>query len=48
MTPTLSSFAEGRLCTADPLRRHGAMRREFPALPPQGGEASFGAALQEY
>ena len=41
MTPTLTLFAapqggaafHGRLCIADRLRGHGAMRREFPASP---------------
>jgi hypothetical protein len=55
MTPTLSSFAEGRLCTADPFGRRGAVRRESPASPPRGGLATFvprgfplvRAALQE-
>jgi hypothetical protein len=47
MTPTLTMIAEGRLSTADPFGRHGAMRREVPALPPRGGVASFGTARQE-
>jgi hypothetical protein len=47
MTPTLTLFAEGQRCTADPFGRRDAMRREFPALPPQGGAASLGAALRE-
>lgn len=36
-TPTLTVFAEGRLCTAGPFDRHGAGRRETPVSPPQGG-----------
>lgn len=47
MAPTLTLFAEDLLCTAGPFARHGAVRREFPASPPRGGDASFGAALQE-
>ena len=48
MTPTLTLFAapqggaaaHGRLCIADRLREHGAMRREFLTSP-------LGAARQE-
>ena len=47
MTPTLTLFAEGRLCTASPFGRHGAVRRETPASPPRGGVAAFGTARQE-
>src|SRR5207245_10024409 len=35
--PTLTMFAEGRLCTAGPCRGRGAVLREFPAPPPGGG-----------
>ena len=28
---------EGRLCTAGPFDKHGAMRHEFPASPPHWG-----------
>jgi hypothetical protein len=37
MAPTLTNFVEGRLCVAAPFGRHGAMRRETPASPLQGG-----------
>ena len=47
MAPTLTNFVEGRLCVAAPFGRHGAMRRETPASPPRGAQASFGAARQE-
>ena len=47
MAPTLTNFVEGRLCVAAPFGRHGAMRRETPASPPQGGAASLGAARRE-
>src|SRR5437762_144891 len=36
-TPTLKMFAEGRLCAAGPCRGRGAVLREFPAPPPEGG-----------
>src|SRR5437660_3657753 len=36
-TPTLTMFAEGRLCAAGPCHGRGAVLREFPAPPPGGG-----------
>jgi hypothetical protein len=47
MAPTRTTFAKGRLCTAGPFDRRGAMRHETPVLPPRGGEAALGAARQE-
>jgi hypothetical protein len=47
MTPMLTDIAKGQLCTASPSGRRCALRREFPAVPPQGGEASLWAALRK-
>ena len=44
-TPTLTAFAEDRLCTADPLRGREAMLRETPATPPEGPETASGAGI---
>lgn len=46
-TPTLTGFAEGQLCTADPFGRHGAVRHETPASPSEGARQSLGTALRD-
>ncbi|MBK9445772.1 MAG: hypothetical protein IPO00_06580 [Betaproteobacteria bacterium] len=41
MTPTLD-VREGLANESSPFGRHGAVRREFPTSPPQGGAGPWG------